>query len=420
MEQGIPVRWGEEENVSWRARLGGLGVSSPIVWEDLAFVTSQVGRGVFRSGSHPTLARGGQEVDEKPLGGFGSEAGSRGVEFLVEAFHRGDGRLVWQHRIDAEGEFPQLHSKHNMASPSPVTDGERVYGWFGTGQLVALDMTGRVVWKRHLGIENGPFRINWGHGSSPALYKDLLILQCYHEPTAYLLALDKQTGKEKWRVDKEPGTTSFCTPFVARGIHGDELIVNSSQRVEGYDPVSGKLLWHAGEEVRYAIPVPAYAEGTLYMSRGYRNGPYMALRVGGRGDVNGSHIVWHVPRGAPYISSLVYHDGLVYMANGLGIVKCVDAGTGERVWQDRVGGIYSASPVVAENRIYLLNESGETVVMRSGRTPIILQRNELNERTVASPAVSNGQIFIRSDEHLICIGKPTSDHSKMKGSDDES
>jgi outer membrane protein assembly factor BamB len=391
--------------------LGGLSVSSPVAWEDRVFVTSQIGRGTLRTGSHPTLARGGQEVDEKPLGGSAAENRDGKVEFLVEAFHRRDGRLLWQYRTEAEGEFPPVHSKHNMASPSPITDGEHVFAWFATGQLVALNMAGKVVWKRHLGVEYGPFTINWGHGSSPALYQDLLILQCYHVPAAYLLALDKRTGKQRWRVDQETDRTSFCTPFVAHRSEGDELIVNSSRQVEGYDPHSGNLLWYAGEEVRYAIPVPAYADGILYMSRGYRNGPYMALRVGGRGDVTKSHMVWHVPRGAPYISSPVYLDGLVYMANGLGIVKCIDAATGDRVWQERIGGIYSASPVVAENRIYLLNESGETVVLRAGRTPHILQRNQLEERTVASPAISNRQIFIRSDQHLICIGQPSGSRS---------
>jgi outer membrane protein assembly factor BamB len=331
------------------------------------------------------------------------------VSFRVEAFHRTDGRRLWEYRFDAAGELPEVHSKHNLASPSPVTDGKLVVAWFGTGQVVALDMQGELLWKRHLGTEISNFDINWGHGSSPTLYQDLVYLQCYHRPASYLLALDKQTGEEKWRIDRESGVLSHCTPFVAKRPEGDELIVNSSESVDAYDPTSGEFLWKAGESVRYAIPSPSFGDGVLYMSRGYRSGPYMAIRTGGRGDVSETHVLWRIGSGAPYISSLVYYEGLVYMANGLGIVTAVDAVSGKRVWQERIGGIYSASPVAANGRVYLLNESGETVVIRAGRKFDILARNALDERAVASPAISNGQLFIRTDTHLVCISKPLFD-----------
>jgi outer membrane protein assembly factor BamB len=185
---------------------------------------------------------------------------------------------------------------------------------------------------------------------------------------------------------------------------GNELIVNSSERVDAYAPATGELLWHAGEPQRYAIPAPSYHDGVLYMSRGYRSGPYMALRVGGRGDVSKTHIMWRIATGAPYVSSLLYYEGLVYMANGNGIMTCIDPATGKRVWQERVGGIYTASPVAADGKIYFLNESGETVVLRAGRELGILERNPLGERVVASPAISKGRLYIRTDENLICVG----------------
>ena len=402
-EGSVAVRWGPEENITWKAVLGGLGVSCPVVWEDTVFVTSQVGKGILRGGSHPTLARGGQEADEKPLGTRGGLKEEGEVSFLVEAFHRTDGRRLWEYQFEAEGELPEVHSKHNLASPSPVTDGTLVFAWFGTGQIVALDMNGRLVWKRHLGAEISRFDINWGPGSSPTLYQDLIYLQCYHRPASYLLALDKQTGKEKWRIDREKGVLSHCTPFVARRDDGDELIINSSNSVDAYEPLSGQFLWTADESVRYAIPSPSFGDGVLYMSRGYRSGPYLAIRTGGRGDVSKTHILWRVGSGAPYISSLVYYEGLVYMANGMGIVTAVDASSGQRVWQERIGGIYSASPVAAGGRIYLLNESGETVVIRAGTECRVVARNPLEERVVASPAISNGQLFIRTDAHLVCV-----------------
>ncbi len=406
-EKGVPLQWNENKNIAWKAPLGGISVSSPIVWKDKAFVTSQIGKGKLRGGSNPTLARGEQQADEKPLRVADNSSGNTQATFLVEAFEVTDGKRLWQYRLPAEGVFPEVHGKHNMASPSPVTDGEFVYAWFATGQIVALNMDGHLVWKRHLGREISPFVINWGHGSSPALYEDLLFLQCYHLPASHLLALDKKTGQEVWRIDRGQDIHSHCTPFVAKNDSRDELIVNSTQRVDAYNPLTGELLWYAGEVVRYAIPAPAYDKGVLYMSRGYRSGPYLAIRTGGRGNVSETHVLWRVGRGAPYISSLLYYEGLVYMVNGLGIATCVDGATGKKVWQERIGGIYSASPVAAEGRIYLLNESGETVVLRAGPEPHILERNPLGERVVASPAISKGRFFVRTDSHLICVRNPS-------------
>ena len=407
-EKDLPTRW-DKEAIAWKARLGGLGVSSPVVAGDRVFVTSQVGRGVRRPGTHPTLARGDAGKAEKPLGGAhaGTEDDGKQVDFLVEAFQRKDGRRSWQFRFPADGDLPAVHDKHNRASPSPVTDGERVYAWFGTGQLVALDADdGAPLWQRNLARDFGPFEITWGHGSSPALYGGLLLLLCDHDPASYLLALDKKTGRQRWRVNRGKGLRSHSTPTVVRGPRGDELIVNSSARIDAYDPRTGKPLWHAGEPNRFPIPVPAHHDGVLYTSRGYRSGPYMAIRTGGRGDVSKSHVEWMVPTGAPYVSSLLYYEGLVYMASDAGIVTAVDPDTGAKVWQERVPGIFTASPVAADGKIYLLSETGDAIVLKAGRQPVVLERNVLGYRMVASPAVSDGQFFIRTDDHLLAIGRP--------------
>lgn len=405
-EKGLPVEWAAEQ-AAWRARLGGLGVSSPVVAGDRIFVTSQQGKSALRPGNHPTLARGEEAKAEKPLGAGAAQA-EGGVAFLVEAFHRGDGRRLWQFRLEAEGELPEVHQKHNLASPSPVTDGQLVVAWFGNGQLVALDVaSGRRLWQRHLGKEYSPFDISWGHGSSPTLYGDMVILLCDHRPASYLLALDKRTGAVRWKADRPKESVSYTTPTVVPAPGGHELIVNSTRRVDAYDPDTGTLLWWLGEPHNFAIPVPAFADGVLYMSRGYRSGPYMAVRPGGRGEVGPSHVLWSLPTGAPYVSSLTYYEGLVYMANDAGIVTCVDARTGQKVWQERIEGIFTASPVAADGRIYLVSETGETIVLKAGREPRVLARNPIGERSVASPAISNGQIFIRTDDHLFCLGKPS-------------
>ena len=394
-EKALPTRWSNDENVLWKTPLRGLGTSSPVVWRDHVFLTFQIGQGPFE--------QGGSDFQNSRVS---TKTGNKGdkVYFVVQALRRSNGRLLWEYQLEADGELTPVHRKHNLASPSCVTDGDRIYAWFGTGQLVALDLEGKLLWKRHLGKEYSPFEIRWGHGSSPVLYKDYLILLCDHLPASYLLALDKHTGEERWKVDRGSRLRSYATPLIITAEKGDELIINSNRRLDAYDPSSGELLWHAGKPNKVPVPMPVYHDGVLYASRGYSSGPYMAIRTGGRGDVSKTHILWRVATGAPYVSSLLYYRGLVYMANERGIVTCVDAKTGEMIWRQRMGGVFTASPVAADGKIYLLNEGGETVVLQAGHAPRVLERNSLNERSLASLAISNSQLFIRTDEHLICIG----------------
>jgi outer membrane protein assembly factor BamB len=287
-----------------------------------------------------------------------------------------------------------------------VSDGERIYAWFGNGQLVALDMNGRLVWSRHLGLEYSPFVTQWGHGSSPALYGDLLILLCDHLSDAYLLAVDTRTGQERWRADRGDNRVSHSTPLVVRRPGGDELVVNSSARIDAYDPVTGRLLWHTGVERQTPVPSAVFQAGRIYLSRGYRNSDYMAIRPGGRGDVTRTHVEWQAPTGASYVPSILYYEGLLYMTNEVGVVTCADARTGERVWRHRLGGVFFASPVAADGKVYLVSETGETYVLRAGRTPEVLAENDLGERFIASPAIAQGRLFLRSDRTLFAIGSP--------------
>jgi len=402
-EKNLPVRWSATDNVAWKAPIAGLGVSTPIVVGARAFVTSQIGSGARRQG--PRLVQGADAAAAGERALSTRAADDSRVSFVVEAFDTKSGKRLWEYRMAAEGDLTSVHDKHNLASPSPASDGTRVFAWFGNGQIVALDMNGKPVWQRHLGKEIAPFEINWGHGSSPAVFNDLVILLCDHTPASYLLALDAKTGKERWKVDRGKGRASYSTPFVVQAATGPELIVNSTERIDAYDPRTGAFLWHTADTSRFAVPMPTAHDGMLYASRGYRSGPYMAIRPGGRGDVRATHVVWNVATGAPYIASLVYAEGLLYMANDVGIVTAVDAATGERVWQERLGGVYSASPVAADGKVYLVSETGETIVLRAGRKAEVLARNDIGERTLASPAISQGRLFIRTDDHLFCIGK---------------
>jgi len=407
-ESDLPTRWSRTENVAWRATLAGFGTSSPIVWGDRVIVTSQVGATPLAGGGgHPQLARDdrGLAAQEAPIGGRRPASAQTDVWFVVEAFQWSDGRRLWEYRTKAAGPLPGVHEKHNLATPTPLTDGERVYAWFGNGQIVALDMDGRLVWSRHLGMEYSRFETQWGHGSSPVLHGGLLILLCDHLADAYLLAVDARTGKERWKVDRGDGRVSHSTPLVLAGPQGPELLVNSSERIDVYDPLTGKLLWYTGSERQTPIPSAVFHEGRIYLSRGYRNSDYMAIKPGGRGDVTRTHIEWQAASGASYVPSILYYEGLLYMTNEVGVVTCADAKTGERVWRHRLGGVFFASPVAGAGKIYLLSETGETFVLRAGRTPEVLAENDLGERFIASPAISRGRILLRSDGTLFSVSR---------------
>jgi outer membrane protein assembly factor BamB len=407
-ETGLPQRWSATENVAWKAKLAGFGASSPVVTGGLVAVTSQIGSYRASGGRDPLLARDDPSLAgrEHAMSGPAIASGdSRGGLFLaVEAFGAADGKRAWEYRIAATGELPKLHEKHNLATPTPVSDGERIYAWFGNGQVVALDRQGREVWKRHLGQEYGSFLTPWGHGSSPVLYKDLLILLCDHQPVAYLLALDKRTGEQRWKVDQKGDRVSHSTPVAVPGPRGDELIVNSSARIEAYDPLTGALLWHAGTERQTPIPSAVFADGVIYLSRGYRNSDVLAIRAGGRGDVTPTHVRWRMPSGASYVPSILHYQGLIYMTNEVGVVTCAEAATGQQVWRGRLDGVFFASPVAGDGKVYLASETGETFVLLAGRKQEVLARNRLDERFLASPAISGGKIFLRGDGVLFAIG----------------
>jgi outer membrane protein assembly factor BamB len=356
-EKNLPTEWSRNQNIAWRTELGGLGVSSPVVWGNQVFVTYQRGAGTLRQGRHPTFVQEGNPADagETPLGGARPKAWDEKIRFAVAAFRTTDGRQLWEHEFDAAGKLPDVHDKR------------------------------------------------WGHASSPALYRDRLILLCYQGSAAFLVALDKRNGKELWKVERAGEVKSYSTPLVIETAQGPEVIVNSNESIEAFDPVTGKALWKHVEPARFAVPMPVYRDGILYVSRGYRSGPYWAVKAGERGELPKSKLLWHVETGAPYTSSIVHHDGLLYMATEMGIVTCIDGKTGERVWRERLGGIYSASPIAADGKIYLFSENGEALVLRAGRTPQVLARNKLDIRVIASPAISDGRIFVRGDGQLVAI-----------------
>jgi outer membrane protein assembly factor BamB len=402
-ETGLPVTWTASQNVAWKTRLAGFGASSPVVSGGRVFVTSQSGSSTVAGRGHPRLARDDRALAEREHAISGSVMPSSGaggdIDLVVEAFDRSTGKRLWEYRTKAVGEIPDLHEKHNLATPTPVADGERVYAWFGNGQVLALDKSGKLLWSRHLGRDYSTFDNQWGHGSSPTLYRDTLILLCDHRPASYLLALDSRTGKERWKVDRGRGRVSHSTPVVIPGPNGDELLVNSSERIDVYDPKSGKLLWHTGSERQTPIPSPVSHNGVIYLSRGYRNSDVLAMSPGDGG------LKWRASSGASYVPSILYYDGLLYMTNEIGVLTCAESATGEAVWRHRLNGVFFASPVAGDGKIYMTSETGDVFVLRAGRKAEVLSQNDLGERLVASPAISNGYLFFRSDGALFAVGR---------------
>ncbi len=403
-EENLPLGWHPEAEGSWKIELPGIATSTPIVWEDAVFVTSQVGKS-------PVVSRAARGAGDIRRGGQSGrvEEGDEGILFVVQAFHLEDGRELWRFERPSEGALEPAHAKHNLATPSPVTDGERLIVWFGTGQVVCLDLEGKEIWRRNLAEDYGPFEILYAHGSSPVLHRERVIFLCDHQREAYLLALDKTTGEPQWRAERGEGVQGYSTPFVVPPATGAALAVSSEAHIAFYDANSGELLSTAGERGRLTIGAPVWANGVLYASRGY-NGPFTALRLP-EGEAlrkrevpRKPEVLWRIPTGAPGISSLLQYQGLIYMADENGVISAVDIADGSTVWKERVGGFFSASPVAADGMVYLVNEDGELFVIEAGRSFRLVERSELGGRILASPAISRGRILVRSDEHLFALG----------------
>lgn len=383
----------DPESPRWRVDLPGESTSTPIVVGSRIFVTTQVGAAPLAA----ARTDDGGSTDAAP--------GDEQLRFFVLALDLASGNELWRFEMPSDGSLPPVHPKHNLASPSPVSDGERVVVWFGTGQLASLTVGGELEWQRHLGREIAPFDIRWAHGSSPVLYRDTVLLLCDHPPLSYLLALDKRTGEERWRTDRGEGKRSYSTPLIVPRGDGHAAIVSSNARIDAYDAATGRPLWHADGPVRVPVATPVWASGILYTSRGYRSGPYMAIRTGGSGDVTSSHTLWRVPTGAPYVASLLHHEGLLYLATENGILSAVGAEDGKTVWRTRLGGYFSASPLAVRDdengdRILLANEEGELFVVRAGREFELLEKSEFPERILASPVIAGGRLLVRTDSKL--------------------
>jgi outer membrane protein assembly factor BamB len=310
------------------------------------------------------------------------------------------GKVLWDREAFRQGAgAPAIHGKNSHASPTPVTNGEHLYVQFGHQGSACLDLDGNVVWTNRE-LTYAPVH---GNGGSPVLCDDLLVFSCDGGDRRFVVALDRATGKVRWKSDRPgdpPRKFSFSTPLCIDFQGRRQVISPASDMVQAYDPATGKELWQVRYDGYSVIPRPVFGHGLVFVSTGFNSPTLLAIRPDGAGDVTDSHVAWQAKKGAPLTPSPLLVGDELYLVSDGGLATCLDARTGAEHWQRRIGGTFSASPLYAGGRIYLQSEDGIGTVLAAGKTFKQLGRNPLGERTLASPAAADGALFIRTEKHL--------------------
>ena len=365
-ERNLPLNWSETKNVRWKTAIPGRGWSSPVIQGDRIWLTTATEEG-------------------RSLRAIAIDVNTGAIQQDVEIFRLKSPKL--------------LNAKNSFASPTPLIEGDRIYLHFGAYGTACITQTGEIVWKTKLEYDNGQH----GPGGSPVLYDDLLIVSCDGLEQQFVVALDKATGKVRWKKMRE-GYQAYTTPLIVSLPGGDQVISPGAYQTIAYEPRTGKEIWR----VKYAegfsnVPRPVYGNELVYVCTGFQEPSLLAVRLDGRGDVTKSKIAWKLDRGIPKTSSPLLVGNELYVVSDNGIATCIDAKTGEELWRARLDGNYSASPIYADGRIYFLSEEGESIVIAPGRQLKHLATNQLDGPTLASMAVSRNSLFIRSATHLYRI-----------------
>jgi outer membrane protein assembly factor BamB len=407
--QDLPDNWNAEKgtNIKWRTRIPGLAHSSPIVWRNRLFVTtaiSSLGDGSFKPG----------------LYGEGTASEDRSVQkWKVFALDKSTGKIVWEQTAYEGVPREKRHIKGTYANSTPATDGRYVVAFFGSQGLYCYDLNGHLTWKKDLGVlDLGAYDVpsyEWGTASSPTIYKDLVIVQCDTQKDDFLLALDIKTGKEVWRASRDE-LPSWGTPTIYQGKAGTEVITNASNFIRGNDADTGKELWRLGGSSKITAPTPIYHDDLIVVVSGRRpEAPIFVIRDGAKGDItlaNGEtsskDIAWSkTQRGSYMPTPLIYGQYLYVLANP-GLFDCYNLRTGDEIYRQRIphqGEGFSASPVACDGKIYLSSEDGDIFVVKAGARFELLATNPMGEFMMATPALSQGRMFVRTQHHVFAIGK---------------
>ncbi|MCM3880157.1 MAG: PQQ-binding-like beta-propeller repeat protein [Vicinamibacterales bacterium] len=369
-EEGLPLEWSDSKNVIWKVPVAGRGWSSPVVVGDRVWLTAAV------------ETRGGASL-------------------RVLAFDLTTGREVVNAEAFRLRSAELTNAKNSHASPTPIVEGDRVYVHFGALGTAALTTGGDIVWTTKLAYES-----QHGNGGSPASYRDLLIISCDGSDAAFVVALDKRTGKVRWKTARRyPADQAYSTPLVIRVGERDQIISVGAYRAGAYDPETGKEIWRVSYADGFSnVPRPVFGHGLVYIATGFQQPSLLAVRPDGTGDVTKTHVAWTLQRAAPYTPSPLLVGDEIYVISDLGIASCLDAATGAPRWQQRIGGNHSASPTFADGRIYFQSEEGVTTVIAPGKEFRKLATNTLDGAMLASMAVSHKSIFVRTHTHLYRLG----------------
>lgn len=373
--KNVPVEWSAEKNIAWKAPLPGAGWSSPIIRDGRIYLT---------------YSKGGDANHDLELGACCLDA--RSGDLLWD-------KVCFTHKASA---LPGIHSKNSHASPTPMLDGDRLFIHFGHLGTACLSTKGDEIWKNEE-IKYPPVH---GSGASPVLFKEKLMFSCDGASDPFVVALDAKTGKIAWKTPRQQDAKkyfAFATSTLIQVDGKDMLISPAADCVMAIDPVNGKELWRVRYEGYSVIPKPNFANGLIYLSTCYDSPKVLAVKPNGRGDLTDSNIVWEVEKGAPNTPSMIVTRNWLFMVSDAGIVTCLDAMKGKQIWQKRVGGNFSASPFLAEGRIYFLDEKGMMTVIGATDKYTEVAKNDLADHTLASAAVIDGAIFIRGESHLYKI-----------------
>ena len=389
-----PIEWSEEKNIRWKAALPGLGHSSPVVWGNLVYVTTAVPLGA-------KLA-----VPEQPPGAHNNLDPFHKMQFQVLAYNRLTGKRRWTATVRTAQPHQSTHESGTWASNSPVTDGHHVIASFGSNGLFALDaQTGRVAWQKQLGQQE--VKHGHGEGASPVLYGATVVVNWDHEEQSFIVALDKTTGRERWRVKRnEP--TSWATPIAVEHAGRVQLIVSATTAVRGYDLANGKVLWHTTGLPKNVVASPVHANGIVYAGASYEKRTMLAIKLAGAKDdlTSTDHILWTRRAATPYVPSpLLMPDNTLYFFHHYqGFLSKVHGLTGKDAGPFRLGRRnFYASPVAAKDRVYLTDRAGSTLILSHAADPKVLAHNRLEDSFSASPAIVGPALFLRGEKFLYCI-----------------
>ena len=399
-----PVRWSTTENVRWKTDIPGLGHSSPVLWGDYIFLTTAI-----KTGEPPAAAQPPAEPAAQGGRGRGPGGGGPQVEhkFDVLALDRKTGKVLWQRTAKTAVPHEGGHNTYgSFASNSPVTDGKFVYAFFGSRGMYCYDFKGNLIWERDFGVQLR-MKMAFGEGMAPVLAGDRIVLVFDHEGDSFITVLDKSTGKEIWRAARDE-KTNWAAPLVTTVGKRTEVIVAGSNKSRSYDIETGKVIWEVAGLGANTIPQPVRQDDLVFLMTGYRNPMLMAVRLGREGDLTGTDaIVWSQTKGNSYTPSPVIFDNKLYALTDTGMLSCYNAKTGVPYYhQTRLPKTYSfkSSPVGANGRLYLASENEDVIVVKMGETFEVLATNTMTDQVfIATPAIAGGEIFLRSKTALFCI-----------------